>query len=71
MSQTSSEFLLEIWDLLRENSPPAKREALAEALLNIFENYAESPAEMDDLEGSDKYIDKALDTLYPEDNDDD
>jgi hypothetical protein len=70
MSQTSSELLLEIWDLVRENITPNKREAVAEALLNIFENYGESPADMDDLEGSDKYIDKALNTLYPEDEDD-
>lgn len=66
MDSTHAQLILEIWDLFEEHIPQKSRDDIAENYLSIFEEFGIYPDELDDLEGENKHIDRALETFKDE-----
>lgn len=61
-----NKLVLEIWECVRDNLPSARREDIAAQLLRLFEEYG-FDIDLADLEGEDSYLDKVIESLKDED----
>ncbi len=61
----NSELVLELWENLKDASPPAKREDALNKMLKILENFGIDLEEVGaELHGEDKMLDAALSDYY-------
>lgn len=63
-----NEMIVEVWEVIRDVVPPAKREDAALRLLKVFE---ENGFDIGEIEGEDSILDEALHLLKDEDSDED
>ena len=69
MNNIDGEFLLEIWDLLKEHIHQKDRETIAHRLVAIFEEYGLENSDLYEVEGTDRHIDKVIKSRRIEDDD--
>jgi hypothetical protein len=62
-----SKLVIEVWEVMRDVLPPARREDAALRLLKVFE---ENGFKIDEIEGEDSILDEALHLLRDEEDED-
>jgi hypothetical protein len=68
---SESKVVAEIWDLVRDTIPSARRLEIAIALLRSFEEYGFDSRDMQDIVDEDVYLNRAYSDLYGDESDDD
>ena len=71
MSELNAEMILSIWEAFVDYLPPKEKADLAERLLKIFEDNGLDMSTVEDIEGVDKHLDKAIAEYAEEDDWDD
>jgi hypothetical protein len=66
---SESKVVVELWDLVRDHIPSAKRLDTAISFLRIFEEYGFESRELGDITDEDVYLSRAYVDLYSGDED--
>ena len=61
-------MILDIWDLLSEYVPTAKKEDAANKLLIVLDNYSIDSRDLQSIHGEDQHLDAAIKHLYGHDD---
>lgn len=64
------ELVIDMWTAFEDEFPVKKRLQLAERYLQVLENNGIDCTEITELPGNNKYIDKAMEIMYPLEHDD-
>lgn len=64
----STTMILDIWELLSEYVPTAKKEDAANKLLIILDNYSVDSRDLQSIHGEDPHLDAAIKHLYGHDD---
>lgn len=62
--ETNGAVVLEIWELIVEHLPSAKREEVANKVVKIFSDYGVEQADFESVKGEDSHLDAAIDNIY-------
>ena len=65
-----SKVVVELWDLVRDHIPPTQKLDVAIAFLRAFEEYGFDSRDMQDIVDDDRYLARAYNDLYEEDEED-
>jgi hypothetical protein len=69
--KSESKVIAELWDLVRDHIPVARRLETAISFLRIFEEYGFEDKDMQDIVDEDKVLARAYDDLYGNDEPED
>lgn len=61
-----SALVIEIWELVRDLTPPAKRGEIATGLLRAFEEYGLDRRDLQDVVDEDAYMSRAFREVFDE-----
>lgn len=64
--RSETQLIVEIWDLVRDTLPVARRLETAIQMLRAFEEFGFEPETLADLEDEDVYLARAYEDLYDE-----
>ncbi len=68
---SESKVIAEIWDLVRDSIPSARRLEIAIAILRSFEEFGFDDRDMQDIFDEDVYLSRAYADLYGDDKEED